>query len=125
MSLSIEEKIGKNLFKFNYSKQLTQHNHTSPNITPKQQEKIDNKTNNSPSSILTISDALFDKQIDNMEEHIENLLIDDPSIMESSFKLKETFPSNDDLINSLDDIELLKYFENPEEHKSGFIYYVK
>lgn len=104
MSLSIEEKIGKNLFKFNYSKQLTQHNHTSPDITPKQEEKNDNKSNNSPSSILTISDALFDKQIDNMEEHIENLLIDDPSIMESSFKLKETFPSNDDLINSLDDI---------------------
>lgn len=99
MSLSIEEKIGKNFFKFNYSKYLVQHSNTSPSI--------DNNTSNNSSnnSYLTISESLNDKQLNSMEENIENLLMDDPTLMTSSFKLKETYPTNDnDLLNSLGDI---------------------
>lgn len=65
MSLTIEEKIGKNLFKMNYSKPLVEHSNTSPSI--------DNNTSNNSSnnSYLTISESLFDKHINSMEENID------------------------------------------------------
>lgn len=71
-----------------------------------------------------ISFAKSPNDIIEIIEELAYLILNKEKDRNSRILLNGFVNSNID-INSLDDIELLKYFENPEEHKSGFIYLLR